>query len=1247
MRNRRQHIRIATMLASLVFCVLTAFASCDWMFSEDEVYPQAITMTYESARVLIGDNQVKLNVVFRPSNTTNTSVVWKSDAPDILDVGIDTGILKPRKTGKATITVTSVVDNTISDSALFVVSDVVDSSFDYVDIKEDERTACISGFGRNVSTQALKKIEIPSEVSITSDGKSDIYQIVSIASGAFREMSFLETVVLPNTIRTIGASAFSNCGNLRSVTLPEGLETIGAKCFEGCSSLYSITIPKSVTQIEAEAFSGCFRLVEVYDLSDALTIERGSDANGMVAKHALAVHADASDASCLRMDEADEIAYFIKSDDDWMAVGPLSVQASQLDTISGACKTINDYAFYGMPKLVTVNFASRDGFPKSIIEIGKGAFAECKKLENVYFSNEAFAGTLKIIGEEAFKGCASLREFDVTSAISEIRDRAFEECAKLTTFRVDDSIGAGIDYGTNIFTGCVNLNSMSLPTLGDKTIGQIFSAEPFGGTKDCYEVVQGENGEKYYISSKLRSVNLTNAASVPDRAFLGCKKIVGCELSEGIKRIGDKAFSDVGITRISIPNSVVEFGQDVFSAGMIVEYEVGTSAEEYDYFGFLNGALKIKNMDGLKWYEKGINQLVSSVSFEPQGGGTFSSIPANCFKGCFQLALVTIPEGVESIGDNAFSGCSALSSVSLPDSLETIGDEAFAFCSSLPSITIKPSVTSIGSAAFGGCTKLGSITLPFTGKSTDASASEAQRCFGYVFGSDEKFDVRNSAGQKLTTLANQAIGTEGGKQFYIPNTLETVTVTADAAADGTFANMMFSGCNMIKRLTLTINNLKKLPAGAFKGCGNLETLDAVFKNSTTNDVCLEEVGDSAFEGCAKLPSYVFANSLTSIGDRAFSGCSMFSSIGLPDSLTSIGSEAFAFCSALTSVIVPQAVTSIGSGAFGGCTGLTEIVLPFTGESTDASMSGAQQCFGHIFGSDEKFNVMSSSAQPLTTLVNQAISDETDKMFYIPKSLKKASVKAQAANDGTFLNMMFAGCVNLTDLNLDIGNLRTIPECAFAGCSNLLKVVIKAKDGSDSEPLDTLRVISKKAFSGCTRMQDIDVSSTIETIGESAFEGCINLLLDNDGFLAGSPIKELGKRAFCGCKNLRMVDLWMGWRDSALTDYVTILPEKVFYDCLLLKIVLPPDNTSMLIADDAFGVSNDVEANSIQTKIFLPNGYSISNDTDPKPNWFTSNGHLRLYDYYSLFFLYNSGDGNPDNRKWKYETEKALRFSTNP
>ncbi len=75
-------------------------------------------------------------------------------------------------------------------------------------------------------------------------------------------------------------------------------------------------------------------------------------------------------------------------------------------------------------------------------------------------------------------------------------------------------------------------------------------------------------------------------------------------------------------------------------------------------------------------------------------------------------SVVTVPDGVTSIGEWAFSNCSGLKSVTLPERLTSIGGRAFYMCSSLISVILPKRLMSIGNYAFSWCENLTSITLP-------------------------------------------------------------------------------------------------------------------------------------------------------------------------------------------------------------------------------------------------------------------------------------------------------------------------------------------------------------------------------------------------------------------------------------------------------------------------------------------------------------------------------------------------------
>lgn len=63
--------------------------------------------------------------------------------------------------------------------------------------------------------------------------------------------------------RLIANNAFENCTSLISVIIPNTLTTIGDYAFYGCTSLTSIIIPPSVISIGANAFRNCVNLKHI------------------------------------------------------------------------------------------------------------------------------------------------------------------------------------------------------------------------------------------------------------------------------------------------------------------------------------------------------------------------------------------------------------------------------------------------------------------------------------------------------------------------------------------------------------------------------------------------------------------------------------------------------------------------------------------------------------------------------------------------------------------------------------------------------------------------------------------------------------------------------------------------------------------------------------------------------------------------------------------------------------------------
>ena len=87
--------------------------------------------------------------------------------------------------------------------------------------------------------------------------------MTSIGWYAFFSCTSLTDVTIPNGLTSIGEDAFCECTSLADVTIPDSVTSIGQYAFDSCTSLTSVMIPANVTSIGVGTFSGCTSLTEI------------------------------------------------------------------------------------------------------------------------------------------------------------------------------------------------------------------------------------------------------------------------------------------------------------------------------------------------------------------------------------------------------------------------------------------------------------------------------------------------------------------------------------------------------------------------------------------------------------------------------------------------------------------------------------------------------------------------------------------------------------------------------------------------------------------------------------------------------------------------------------------------------------------------------------------------------------------------------------------------------------------------
>jgi len=87
--------------------------------------------------------------------------------------------------------------------------------------------------------------------------------VTSIGDNAFNSCEYLTSVTMSNNLTSIGEAAFAICKKLTNIVIPSSVISIGNDAFSGCIELTSVTIPGSVSSIADAAFYFCDNLTSV------------------------------------------------------------------------------------------------------------------------------------------------------------------------------------------------------------------------------------------------------------------------------------------------------------------------------------------------------------------------------------------------------------------------------------------------------------------------------------------------------------------------------------------------------------------------------------------------------------------------------------------------------------------------------------------------------------------------------------------------------------------------------------------------------------------------------------------------------------------------------------------------------------------------------------------------------------------------------------------------------------------------
>jgi len=448
------------------------------------------------------------------------------------------------------------------------------------------------------------------------------------------------------------------------------------------------------------------------------------------------------------------------------------------------------------------------------------------------------------------------------------------------------------------------------------------------------------------------------------------------------------------LTGITLPSTTVSIGYLAFyyawnlSATLSIPASV-KSISDYAFYGCSSlSTFAVASANTRYSSSNGVifNKAQDTLFIFPQAKSGNYSIPSSvthvaksAFENCWNLAGITLPNSLRSIGSYAFCYCSGITgSLTLPSALQKIEDGAFYGCYNLTeTVTIPASLTDIGSYCFFESNNIKSFVIN-SSNSKYASLNDVM----YSKNMDTLFIC--PGGKTGPFTIPNSVKLIGSYAFYKCSKISgTMNIPALVDYIGYYA---FFGCSLITDYMVSTSNvyfsstdgvllsknndrllaypvpksgtyvlpatLKEIDPGAFAYCDYLSGCINIPENvifigeyafygtklisgitvdnnnnfySSDDGVLFNKYKDSLLI-CpySKSGQYEIPSTVAHIGNFAFDGCLNLTEITIPSYTTSIGNYAFEYCTGITKIRIPRNLTNIGLGAFYNCSNLLEL-----------------------------------------------------------------------------------------------------------------------------------------------------------------------------------------------------------------------------------------------------------------------------------------------------------------------------------
>ena len=866
------------------------------------------------------------------------------------------------------------------------------------------------------------------------------YSVTRIGREAFYNQGKLKSIVMPNTIKSVGENAFLYCSNLteidipasvitiensafsssglRKITFHDGLETIGKNAFY-YTQFTSITLPQTLKSIGEEAFYNCNQFANL-DIPESV--------NYIGARAFI---------GCDKLESVKLPSVLTELSD---GIFQYNSRLKSI-VIPAGVTTIGTSAFYGCNGLSSVTI------PASVQTIKKEAFSSCRSLTSVSIPEGVTA-----IENYTFRDCDLLMTVQLPSTLTSIGSNAFENCKSMPNVTLPENLKT-ID--TYAFKGCTALTSVYSLATTPPTLNGDGSTNAFAtvmGDATLYskaEVKDAYENANHWSSFKTLAV-FENVPCAQPTFTLENFRLTMKSNTEGATIYYTTDDSEPTTQSLKYTAPIPLLQNDTIRAIAVAEGYSPSVVSDFRKADYKMDVPTVSLSD----------DLVMTITY---GGATEGLTPVHIYyrentsNSYWYEKPWVLYEGPVQLTKPRYYRVMAQRDGWLDSDESETYDYNTDYRLDAPQMRWTKDET----------TGIGTMTLSYYSNNSEGDfyytldGTEPTKENGTLYTEPIQI-VRNLTVKAVAWKEKHFYSevssynvTNVSRTFFVDNVWYRLTDDSQAdEVEVTNGNVAYEGDVNIPA-TVTIQGTKYDVVGIGKSA--LYDQDKV--TSITLPASIRYIGERAFYDADKLQTIDVPEKVKSIGNYAFYNCDVLTTVILHEGIETIGEHAFYSMPALKTIVIPSTVTCIGNGAFASCSSLTSATLP----------AGLKNIPDELFRSDRQLADITLPTAP-ETIGQYAFSETAITTMQLPATVTQMG-------EGVFNT-----CHQLTNMVIPEG-ITELGKSLFANCPVLTSVVLP----------NTLQRVGRESFYNCPSIESIVLPASLKTIGSGAFYDCTKLM----------------------------------------------------------------------------------------------------------------------------------------------------------